>query len=307
MLMQKIDRGAISVSEKCVACGGPCKPFCHLPAKITDFYSTSICDINYIQCLSCGTIQQTPLPTSKDLEAMVASEYSDTTDKLDHARELTLSTKPHHQLIVEQLRNNFIKENVLEVGTGVGNLLEMVLANGIEAIGIELSPQLAAYARDRGLPVEECDLNSIGRRNFSAVLMSHVFEHLCDPEHILQEIHSVLLPNGLFISAQPTAAMTNFLSRLFRLNRLESESPVGIAYLNLNPWHIAIYSIEGMKTIALRNGFEVIHVQPLPSVHSKGVIGLIRKIYHSINSFGEVIFPERWPFHVAHLFVLRKV
>ena len=307
MQMQKIDKGAISISEKCVACGGRSEPFCHLPKKITNFYSTSISEIDYVQCLSCGTIQQQPMPTPIALESTVANEYSDTSDKFDNARELTCSTRPHHQLIVEQLRNNSIKENVLEVGTGVGDLLEMVLASGIGAVGIELSPQLASFARHKGLPVEERDLKSMDQRDFSAVLMSHVFEHLCDPEQILQEIHNVLLPNGLFISAQPTAAMTNVLSRLFRLNRLEVESPLGLAYLNLNPWHIVIYSIDGMKKIALRNGFEVIHVQPLPSLHSKGVIGLVRKIYHSINSFGEMIFPERWPFHVAHLFVLRKV
>lgn len=154
--------------------------------------------------------------------------------------------------------------------------------------------------------MEERDLNDVDRHGFSAVLMSHVFEHLCDPNDILRNIHRIILPNGLFISAQPTAAMTNVLSRLFRLNRLETESPFNLPYLNLNPWHIIIYSIDGMKKLALRNGFEVIHVYPLPSLHSKGAIGLVRKVYHSINYIGEMIFPGRWPFHVAHLFVLRK-
>jgi 2-polyprenyl-3-methyl-5-hydroxy-6-metoxy-1,4-benzoquinol methylase len=300
------NRDKTEIRENCVACGGRCALFCHLPKRISHSWGFEASEIDYIQCETCGTIQQYPMPSAEDLEARVAKEYSSTEDRMDFEREVTDATRPQHLKFVEQLRERSVSGRVLEVGTGVGNLLDIVRSNGIDATGIDLSPELVGQARKRGLPVEERDIKSVERRNLSAVLMSHVFEHLSAPDETLQEVREITSSSGLFISAQPTAMMTNLLSRLLRLNRLDAESRLGLAYLNLHPWHIVIYSVKGMRAIARKNGFEVVGVLPMPSLQSKGAIGVVRKIYGALNAVGEALFPERWPLHVAHMFILRK-
>lgn len=116
----------------------------------------------------------------------------------------------------------------------------------------------------------------------------------------------MLKPNGLFLSVQPTAAMTNFLSRTLRLNNLNIDSNIEVSYLNLNPWHIVIYSIKGMESIAKRFGFKAVDVIPMASLKNNGLLGLFKTFYGLFNKIGEKIFPKKWPFHVVHLFVFKK-
>jgi hypothetical protein len=108
------------------------------------------------------------------------------------------------------------------------------------------------------------------------------------------------------LTVQPTAAVTNILSRVTRLNRLRAESQFRISYLNLNRWHIVIYSICGMIEVAEKQGFDLVEVIPMLSLKSKGFTGILRRAYQLFNNVGEQAFPGRWPFHVAHLFLFRK-
>lgn len=142
--------------------------------------------------------------------------------------------------------------------------------------------------------------------SFSALIMSNVFEHLCDPDRALAHIYALLKPSSLFITDQPTASMTNILSRAIRLNRLNADSRLRLSYLNLQQWHIVIYSIQGMVTLAAKHGFELIELIPMPSLKEKGLLGMVRKAYQTFNTVGEWLIPKRWPFHVNYLFIFQK-
>jgi SAM-dependent methyltransferase len=263
--------------------------------------------INYNYCPACKTIQQYPLPSQEQLSKLVSREYSNNDRKLTFNKEQSDSLISQHKAIVAFLKQSKITMDVLDVGAGAGNLCSMLIRNGIECTGIELSPELVAHAKKRKLPVLNKGLKDIpDNESFSAILMTHVFEHLTEPEEPLYQIKRLLKPNGLFLSIQPTAGMTNFLSRLLRLNNLDLESPFSLSYLSLNPWHIAIYSINGMETLANRCGFEMVDVIPMASLKNTGIIGLLRTFYNTFNKAGEKIFPKKWPFHVAHLFIFKK-
>ncbi len=293
----------------CLACSGKSVDFCRLPGK---FDATGLLtkkdDVRYQQCLDCGTIQQNPVPDPNQLSGLVSAEYASSTQRLQDSVSTSATLAPQHEFIANVIRDYGIREHVLDIGAGTGNLCALLLARNIQCRGIELSPQLVVYAREKGLPVELGNVMDMDGENiYSAITMSHVFEHLSDPEGAMIQIRSLLKPGGLFLSVQPTAGMTNFLSRLLRLNNLHHQSNFRLSYLNLNAWHIAIFSIKGMKELANRCGFEVVKVLPMPSIRSTGIIGLTRFFYQTFNVLGEKAFPQKWPFQVAHLFIFRKM
>ncbi len=225
------------------------------------------------------------------------ADESVNSDKLEH----------HHRAIVEILKRHRILKDVFEVGTGIGNLCAYLLRDGITCSGIELSPKLVEIAQKRGLPIIKKDMYEItNAESFSALIMSNVFEHLCDPARALTHINELLKPRGLFITDQPTAGMTNLLSRAIRLNRLNADSRLRLSYFNLQQWHMVIYSIKGMVTLAAKHGFELIEFMPMPSLKEKGLLGVVRKAYQTFNTMGEWLLPKRWPFHVNYLFVFQK-
>lgn len=293
----------------CIACFGNTKHFCKFPAKF-DFTHTMTKGkfIEYHYCPVCNSVLQYPLPSQKQLSKMVSKEYSSNSQKLIFNKEQSDSLLFQHRAIVSYLKKHKITKDVLDIGAGVGNLCSMLIDSGIKCKGVELSPELVKYAKKRKLPIENKNLEEIrGEKIYSAILMTHVFEHLAEPEKILHHINRLLKPNGLFLSVQPTAAMTNFLSRTLRLNNLNIDSNFEVSYLNLNPWHIVIYSIKGMELIAKRFGFKTVEVIPMASLKNKGLLGLFKTFYGLFNKIGEKIFPKKWPFHVVHLFVFKKI
>lgn len=292
----------------CVACNSVTVFFCRMPGKF-DPTTTLKKDeyLNYVRCPNCGTIQQYPIPSQKKLTQLVSSEYSSNKKRLIFEINTSNNAKAQHMKIVETIIKLGISKNILEVGTGVGNLCSYLIKNKVDCKGIDISPELVKYAKKRKLPIELKNLMKIrNEKSLSAIVMSHVFEHLANPNETLDHINKLLQPKGFFFTAQPTSLMTSFLYRILSLDGLIS-NPVGLAYLNMNPWHIVLFSTKGMRLLGKKHNFKLIKVIPMPSVKNGGLLGLVRKIFNSINVIGIKIFQSKWPLNVAHLFVFKKI
>nr|MBC7244964.1 class I SAM-dependent methyltransferase [Chloroflexota bacterium] len=74
------------------------------------------------------------------------------------------------------------RQNILDIGCGRGEFVEMLLQEGISARGIDLEPDAVAYAQERGLPVELAEainyLQSLPDESLGGVFASQVIEHL---------------------------------------------------------------------------------------------------------------------------------
>ena len=92
--------------------------------------------------------------------------------------------------------------NVLDLGCGRGEFLELMREHDIPARGVELSPELVALCRQKGLEAEEADmfayLAALGDQSLDGVFCAQVIEHL--PPHRLPELialaHAKLKPGG---------------------------------------------------------------------------------------------------------------
>jgi 2-polyprenyl-3-methyl-5-hydroxy-6-metoxy-1,4-benzoquinol methylase len=78
-------------------------------------------------------------------------------------------------------------KNVLDLGCGRGEFLELMRDNDVTARGIELSSELVAMCRNKGLQAEEADLftylASAADQSFDGIFSAQVVEHL-PPERL---------------------------------------------------------------------------------------------------------------------------
>ena len=73
-------------------------------------------------------------------------------------------------------------QNVLDIGCGRGEFVQLLIAEGSDACGIDLDGDAAAYAQEQGLPVLQADalnyLEQLPDASLDGVFMAQVVEHL---------------------------------------------------------------------------------------------------------------------------------
>jgi len=93
-------------------------------------------------------------------------------------------------------------ETVLDLGCGDGRLTLAAAARGARLTGVDLSPDLAAAARARGLGVQVADAVALPYADacFDAVLSNAALHWMTAPEVVLGEVARVLKPGGRFVA-----------------------------------------------------------------------------------------------------------
>lgn len=97
---------------------------------------------------------------------------------------------------------------VLDLGCGTGEFTQYLAELGYDAVGIDLSENAIAVARQRypqrtflcGMP-EDHEAELIGR--FAAVWTTEVIEHIMDVYGFLRAAHRALRPGGLLVLTTP--------------------------------------------------------------------------------------------------------
>lgn len=101
-------------------------------------------------------------------------------------------------------------QRVLDIGCGQGGTIRAFTAAGQDAIGIEIDPGLAEYARlnlgaqkerIQCLDILACDLDALG--TFDLILCSDVIEHVGNPDAMIAIAARVLRPGGTFVLQVP--------------------------------------------------------------------------------------------------------
>lgn len=102
---------------------------------------------------------------------------------------------------------------LLDVGCGWGSLVIYVARyHGVHAVGITLSPEQAAFARDRiaddGLAdrveIRLCDYREVGRERFDAISSVGMSEHVgrAQLERYFEILRDLLVPHGRLLNHQ---------------------------------------------------------------------------------------------------------
>ncbi|MBW6467920.1 MAG: class I SAM-dependent methyltransferase [Coriobacteriia bacterium] len=93
---------------------------------------------------------------------------------------------------------------LLDFGCGTGNFVDLALGRGFDAVGVDLSPDAVQVARERlgsdrayaGNPLEVPELAGGG---FDVITLWSVLAHFAEPVRQLEEIRSLLAPDGMLL------------------------------------------------------------------------------------------------------------
>jgi len=137
---------------------------------------------------------------------------------------------------------------LLDVGCGNGAFLARMRTLGWDVQGVEPDPQAAALAAEAyKLPVLIGTLQDAGLpdASFDAITMSHVIEHVPDPQLLLKECCRLLKENGRLVVLTPN--ITSLGHRLFRRSWLFLDPPR----------HLHLFSIKALRRFARGAGLAI--------------------------------------------------
>ena len=153
---------------------------------------------------------------------------------------------------------------VIDIGCGQGELVRLLLADGYDAEGVDISPEQAAIARAAGLDrVRHGDYMQLLLEHtnwLAAVTATDLLEHLMKDEVLetFDRVNEALAPGGVFVARVPNAV-----------------SPLGghIRYGDFT--HESSFTARSVRQLAAAAGFSSVVVRPCTPV-AHGIISAAR-------------------------------
>jgi len=250
------------------------------------------------------------MPTEAELQAAYSLDYAAHADAMHDAGPvdpivLNRDHERYHGRIVDVVKSCGISGPILEIGCGFGGLCSQAIRAGLPWEGVDLSEQAVAYCQKQGLPVRVAKLADINDKQYGAIVMCFVFEHLPEYDGFLSDCRQRLLPQGRIITLHPTAPFAHFFGTLLRMGNTRRPLP-RLDCSFVPPWHTTLLSVAGTRAMAARNGFGVERVMPSPTGRFGGIgRRTAQAVIQEVNRIGWSLVGEPWPLTPAHMVVMR--
>lgn len=141
-----------------------------------------------------------------------------------------------------------LRGRLLDVGAATGYFLALAQERGWEVRGVELSPQAAAKARERGIEVAVGTLSQapFDKGSFDAVTAFDVIEHVADPGALAREIAAMLGPGGALFGSTPDSLSLNA--------RISGKG----WHMLFPPEHLTLMNERSLRLLLEKAGFRVL-------------------------------------------------
>ena len=193
----------------------------------------------FVECGECGFIYINPRPTEGFEEVSEASVEGLTEKGFRESRAW------YYRRILREFKPYRKTGKLLEVGCASGGFLKAAKDEGWEAVGIEISDELAALGRGLGLDIRTCDICKPGLPNeqFDVIAMNMVIEHLPSPTTAVRVSLGLLRPGGALWLHTP-----NYASTAIRMSR------DGYTYPSAHP---SCFTPATLRKLCADAGFEI--------------------------------------------------
>ncbi len=201
-----------------------------------------------VQCKKCGFVYANPVWDETELIALYTGVEDDTYVTERIGRQLTFR---RHLEALEKITGPGRGKTLLDVGAYIGVFVEVACAAGWDAVGVEPSEWAVAEARRRSLPVilGTLDAPALQERQFDAITIWDVIEHLPDPRAELEKAFARLKPGGII--AVHTMDIDSWMARL-----------MGHRWPWFMTMHIQYFSQRTLARMLEMSGFEVVWTGP---------------------------------------------
>jgi ubiquinone/menaquinone biosynthesis C-methylase UbiE len=204
----------------------------------------------------------------KGRAAAAAAYFKSNATEWERIRALHAPEKDVEAAIARHLTARPI-ESFLDAGTGTGRMLELIAPHAGRAIGIDVSPDMLAIARDRLLRANISNAqvrlgdtyrlpfaNGAAGSGFDVVLFHQVLHYLDDPQHAVAEAARVMAPGGKLLIADFAPHREEFLRDEYAHRRL------GFSDREVEGWFAAAgLASGGIDTIAPKSEGEKLTVK----------------------------------------------
>lgn len=180
------------------------------------------------------------------------------------------------------------RNQVIDLGCGRGEFVELLITNGINAVGVDLDPDMIGFCRQLGLPVMEGEaleyLSGQADHSLEGIFCAQLVEHL-RPEDILRLVHlcyQKLQPDGVLvietINPQTLFALAN--------------------WFYIDPTHFRPVHPETLRFIFEAQGFssiQALYLSPaeerfVPSLQLEQVNGNLEEFNQALQQLNQVVF-----------------
>ncbi|MAY01597.1 MAG: hypothetical protein CMQ38_01305 [Gammaproteobacteria bacterium] len=167
---------------------------CRKPA-----FQSSYCDefkgLPLVFCRNCGHLQVSIVPSPEELSDYYSTSYSLSRGKyVDKAYErvMEMRAEAQYQFIDAHLKES--PANICDYGAGYGYLVARFLKSDIVAFGYESDGECIRVAKEKSLDIKPSPktLGAAELPHVNLLCMSHVLEHLPDPEEFLQQLQGIV-------------------------------------------------------------------------------------------------------------------
>lgn len=210
-------------------------------------------------CVSCATVYVSPRLTDDCIEELYSNEYYNTLYMTSILPMFTQRTQLLGRGKFDQLAALLGGQSagrVLDIGAGVGEILEVFRDEGWATHAIEMNEKAVDWLSERGhTEVFHGRLQDYDEatHNFDVIMAWGVVEHVLDADDFLTRVHGLLAPGGMFVSEVPHAQ-----SLLVDVVRRSGMDPGRIV---MGEQHIKLYSVGAYTELHERNGLVLAHMQ----------------------------------------------
>ena len=150
------------------------------------------------------------------------------------------------------LLNSYQKNNrsLLDIGAGTGDFLVAAKSNGRQIAGTEPNNTARARALEKGIQLKT-DVKEFANKEFGAITLWHVLEHLPDLDNQIKSIYKLLHKEGILVVAVPN--YKSYDAKYYGEYWAAFDTPRHL-------WH---FSKIAITRIFEKHGFELIKTKPM--------------------------------------------
>jgi ubiquinone/menaquinone biosynthesis C-methylase UbiE len=132
----------------------------------------------------------------------------------------------------EKFLPGLTNKKILDVGCGLGMMMEYFSAQGNDVVGIDIAPRVVQNSGRRGLTVIEADARNIPfvDESFDLVYSLGVIEHVEETKHALKEQVRTCKPGGIVVAVVPFLLTPYCLAGILYYRIFRRDHPLVVTY-----------------------------------------------------------------------------
>lgn len=240
-------------------------PFCNSNSfKVHERFGHKL-QYTYVKCNNCSLVYSSPRPTYNQefIDKAYASYYQFAENlKLNDFTKVNESGIPMFTQELEHISSfDSNKTAVLDIGSGMGTFLYAAKKVYPLCVGLDVSVQMGNFIeKNLGIKVYNQQFENFEYpTKFSLIHMSHVIEHVPNPNEWLQKAKKMLLQDGILVINVPHKhSLSNQLQYLFYKLGIKKQVSSGWNYPHRTPDHLFEPTVKSMLLLLKKHGYEVL-------------------------------------------------